>query len=103
MVGQFEYSNMENNFYVSSNLIYVASVLLQKKGIRVAKVDWHPQKSGVKNFYLQPAKDAEQMYLDFVSGILKVSANDLSNTIENLKHLPVNDTKNDFYSGNVRT
>ena len=79
-------NNMEKEFFISDNLSFVATAIING-GVSIQRVVFHPEKRGVKNFYLTPFKRANELYLSYVSDQLKVSPSQLSEKIASLKGL----------------
>jgi hypothetical protein len=83
---------MEKEYFISDNLSFVATAILHG-GVSIQKVVFHPEKRGVKNFYLSPYQTANTLYLKYVSDQLKVSPSQLSEKIASLKGLQADFTK----------
>ncbi len=78
---------MDNrNCYYSEDLSFIATVILQG-GIRIERVVFHPQKQGVKGYYLSPRSEIERLHKLYVSDQLKVSPQLLSTKIAAIRHL----------------
>ena len=73
-------------YFITDNLSFVASAILDGR-VGIKKVVFHPNKQGVKNYYLSPFDLANQVYLDYISDRIKVSPAQLSAKISEIKHL----------------
>lgn len=77
---------MNKPFFITDNLAFVATALLNYPGkIRIERVVFHPQKQGVKNFYLTPYDATNSIYLEYCSDVLKISPAQLTSKISTLK------------------
>ncbi len=77
---------MKKEFFITDNLSFTATALLVYPGrIQIKRVVFHPQKQGVKNFYLAPYEAANSIYLEYCSDALKISPAQLSSKIATLK------------------
>jgi len=83
---------MDKPFFITDNLSFTATALLSYPGkIQIARVVFHPQKQGVKNFYLTPYKEANKIYLEYCSDMLRISPSQLTSKISVLKGIQAED------------
>ncbi len=75
---------MNREYFISTNLAFVATAILHG-GISIKKVIFHPEKHGVKSFFLTPYERANQLYLDYTADQLTVKPSQLTAKITALK------------------
>ena len=80
--------NNKNSYHISGDLPFVASAILTGR-VEIKKVTFHPQKTNVKEYHLSPKKEAESIYLEYVSDKLSLPPKRLSDKIHAIKYLPV--------------
>ena len=90
---------MNKQFFITDNLAFIATALLAYPGqIQIKRVVFHPQKQGVKNFYLSPYDRTNAIYLEYCSDALKISPAQLTSKIATLKGIQAEDlTKGGSY------
>lgn len=77
---------MNKQFFITDNLAFIATALLSYPGeVQIKRVVFHPQKQGVKNFYLTPYDLTNSIYLEYCSDGLKISPAQLTSKIATLK------------------
>lgn len=83
------------NSYYSEDLSFIATIILQG-GITIERVVFHPQKQGVKGYYLSPRSEVERLQKLYVSDQLKVSPQLLSSKIASIRHLQAETERRSF-------
>lgn len=87
---------MDNkNSYYSEDLSFIATIILQGE-ITIERVVFHPQKQGVKGYYLSPRSEVERLQKLYVSDQLKVSPQLLSSKIASVRHLQAETERRGF-------
>ena len=86
---------MTKEFFITDNLAFVATAILVYPGkVQVKRVVFHPEKRGVKNFYLAPYDDAQKIFLEYCSDVLRISPAQLTSKISTLKGILAETTDN---------
>jgi len=83
----------KNNQFRSSDLTFVATLILVSEKITIQEVNFHPNKQGVKVYTLTPVDEVHRLEKLYISDQLKVSPQVLSSKIQAIRYLPAN-TKN---------
>lgn len=78
---------MKNDFYYTDDLQFTALAVLTSK-CQIKDVIFRDATSGIKYFGLFPRKDAEELYLSYVSDKIKIAPQTLSLKVNSIRHLP---------------
>ena len=87
---------MDYKYYYSEDLSFIATVVLQGN-ITIERIVFHPQKQGVKGYFLSPKSEVERLQKLYVSDQLKVSPQLLSTKIAAIRHLQAETERGNGY------
>ena len=87
---------MEYQYHYSEDLSFIGTCILQGT-VTIVRVVFHPQKQGVKGYYLSPKAEVERLHRLYVSDQLKVSPQLLSTKIAAIKHLQAETERSSGY------
>lgn len=77
----------KEKYYISDDLTFVASGILLNR-FSIKKVENHPQKVGMKIFFLAPKDEAQEFYRKYISDAIKISPQRLNSKIAAIRHMP---------------